>query len=82
MDIIITIIILNNSNNNNNNNNDNNNNNNNNNNNEGQDEGQDKIDIAKDKLMRVLTKKPNWKVPGPGNVQGPRLLVKELNSIT
>ena len=35
-----------------------------------QDEGQDKIDITKDKMMRVMRKIPNWKAPGPDNVQG------------
>ena len=35
-----------------------------------QDEGQDKIDITKDKMMRVMTKMPNWKAPSPENVQG------------
>ena len=35
-----------------------------------EDEGQDKFDITKDKMMRVLRKMPNWKVPGPDNVQG------------
>ena len=44
-----------------------------------QDEGQDKIDITKDKMLRVMRKMPNWKVPGP---KYPRLLVKEFNSIT
>ena len=36
----------------------------------GWDEGQDKIDITKDKMMRVMRKMPNWKAPGPDNVQG------------
>ena len=35
-----------------------------------QDEGQDKIDITKDKMMRVLRKTPNWQAPGPDNLQG------------
>ena len=35
-----------------------------------QDEDQDKIDITKDKMMRVMRKMPNWKAPGPDNVQG------------
>ena len=35
-----------------------------------QDEGQDKIDIRKDKMIRVMRKMPNWKAPGPDNVQG------------
>ena len=35
-----------------------------------QDEGQNKIDITKDKMMRILRKMPNWKAHGPGNVQG------------
>ena len=35
-----------------------------------QDEGQNKIDIRKDKMMRILRKIPNWKARGPGNVQG------------
>ena len=35
-----------------------------------QDEDQDKIDITKDKMMRVMRKMPNWKTPGPDNVQG------------
>ena len=34
------------------------------------DEGQDKIDKSKDKMMRVMRKMPNWKAPGPDNVQG------------
>ena len=34
-----------------------------------QDEGQDKIDITKDKMMRVLRKMTNWKAPGPDNEQ-------------
>ena len=34
-----------------------------------QDEGQNKIDITKDKMMRVMRKMPNWKTPGPDNVQ-------------
>ena len=35
-----------------------------------QDEGQDKIDITKDKMMRIMRKMPNWKAPGPDNVEG------------
>ena len=35
-----------------------------------QDEGQDKIDITKVKMLRVMRKIPNWKGPGPDNVQG------------
>ena len=35
-----------------------------------QDEGQDEIDKRKNKMMRVLRKMPNWKAPGPGNIQG------------
>ena len=35
-----------------------------------QDESQDKIDIRKYKTMRVMRKMPNWKAPGPDNVQG------------
>ena len=35
-----------------------------------QDEDQDMIDITKDKTMRVMRKMPNWKAPGPDNVQG------------
>ena len=35
-----------------------------------QDEGQDKIDIIKDKKMRVMRKIPNWQDPGPDNVRG------------
>ena len=35
-----------------------------------QDEGQDKIDIIKDQMMRVSRKMENWKTPGPENVQG------------
>ena len=27
-----------------------------------QDEGQDKIDITKDKIMRIMRKMPNWKL--------------------
>ena len=34
------------------------------------DEGQDKIDITKSKMMRVMRKMSNWKAPGSGNVQG------------
>ena len=34
-----------------------------------QDEGQDKIDITKGKMMRVMRNIPNWKAPGPANVQ-------------
>ena len=33
-----------------------------------QNEGQDKIDITKDKMMRVLRKLPNWKASCPNNV--------------
>ena len=33
-----------------------------------QKEGQDKIDITKDKMMRVLRKLPNWKASCPNNV--------------
>ena len=39
-----------------------------------QNEVQDKIDLTKDKMMRVLRKIPNLKAPG----QCPRLLVKEI----
>ena len=35
-----------------------------------QDEGQDKIDIAKDKVLRLLRKMPNWKALDPNIVQG------------
>ena len=35
-----------------------------------QDEGQDKIDVTKNKIMRVMIKMPNWKAPGPENIQG------------
>ena len=35
-----------------------------------QDEGQDKTDMTKDKMMGVMKKMPNWKAPGPDNVQG------------
>ena len=34
-----------------------------------QDESQDKIDITKDKMMRVLKKMPNWKAPDLDSVQ-------------
>ena len=34
-----------------------------------QDEGQNKIDITKDKMMRVMRKVQNWKAPGPDHVQ-------------
>ena len=34
------------------------------------DEGQDKIDVIKDKIMRVSRKMKNWKIPGLDNVQG------------
>ena len=30
-------------------------------------EGQDKIYITKNKMMRVLRKMPNWKAPSPEN---------------
>ena len=43
------------------------------------DEGQNKIDITKDKMMRVMRKMPNWKSRGPDNVQG--YWLKEFNSI-
>ena len=33
-------------------------------------EVQDKTDITKGKVMRVMKKMPNWKAPGPDNVQG------------
>ena len=36
----------------------------------GQDEGQGKTDITKDKMMRVMIKMPNWETPGPDNVLG------------
>ena len=32
------------------------------------DEGQDKIYITKNKMMRELRKMPNWKAPSPENV--------------
>ena len=35
-----------------------------------QDEGRDKIDLTKDKMMRVMRKMPNWKAPGLDKVQG------------
>ena len=35
-----------------------------------QDEAQDKINIKKSIMMSVMRKMPNWKNPGPGNVQG------------
>ena len=35
-----------------------------------QGEGKDKIDITKDKMMGVMRQMPNWKAPGPDNVQG------------
>ena len=35
-----------------------------------QDEGQHKINIPKDKMMRVMRKILNWKALGPDNVQG------------
>ena len=35
-----------------------------------QDEGQDKIGITKNKMMRVLRKMSNWKTPGPDNIIG------------
>ena len=34
------------------------------------DEGRDKIDITKEKMMRVLRKMSNWKARSPDNVQG------------
>ena len=34
------------------------------------DESQDRIDITKDKMMRVMRKMPNWKAPGLDNDQG------------
>ena len=36
----------------------------------GPDECQDKIDLSKAKMMRVLRKMPNWKAPDPDNIQG------------
>ena len=36
----------------------------------GQDECQDKIDLSKTKMMRVLRKMSNWKAPDPDNIQG------------
>ena len=44
-----------------------------------QDKGQDKIDITKDKMRRVIIKMPNWKSPGPDNVQG--YWLKSLTSL-
>ena len=44
-----------------------------------QNEGQDKIDITKDKMMRIMRQMPNWKVPGPGNAQ--RYWLQNLNPI-
>ena len=44
-----------------------------------QDKGQDKIDITKDKMRRVIRKMPNWKSPGPDNVQG--YWLKSLTSL-
>ena len=35
-----------------------------------QDEGQDKIDLTKDKMMTVMRKMPNRKAPGLDKVQG------------
>ena len=35
-----------------------------------QDEGQDKNDITKGKIMGVMRKMPNWNTPGPDNDQG------------
>ena len=35
-----------------------------------QDEGQDKIDITINKMMRVMRKISNWKAPGPDKFQG------------
>ena len=35
-----------------------------------QDEGLDKIDTTKDKMMRVMRKTPNWKAAAPDNAQG------------
>ena len=35
-----------------------------------QNEVQDKTDITKDKMMRIMRKMPNWKAPGPDNFQG------------
>ena len=37
---------------------------------EEQDVGQDKINITKKKMMRVLRKMQNWKTSGPDNLQG------------
>ena len=34
------------------------------------DEGENKIDITKDRMMSVMKKMPNWKAPGRDNVQG------------
>ena len=44
-----------------------------------QDKGQDKTDITKDKMRRVMRKMPNWKSPGPDNVQG--YWLKSLTSL-
>ena len=44
-----------------------------------QNEDQDKIDITKDKMMRIMRQMPNWKVPGPSNTQ--RYWLQNLNPI-
>ena len=44
-----------------------------------QNEGQGKIGMTKDKMMRVMRKMPNCKAPGPGNVQG--YWLKNLNPL-
>ena len=44
-----------------------------------QDEGQDRIDIKKDKMMRIMRNMPNSKAPGPDNVQG--YWLKNLTSL-
>ena len=44
-----------------------------------QDEGQHRIDITKDKMMRIMRNMPNSKAPGPDNVQG--YWLKNLTSL-
>ena len=44
-----------------------------------QDEYQDKTDITKDKMMRIMRKMPIWKAPGTNNAQ--RYWLKTLTTL-
>ena len=44
-----------------------------------QDEYQDKTDITKDKMMRIMRKMPIWKAPGTNNDQ--RYWLKTLTTL-